>query len=154
MKTVFLPVELWQILLPAVLFFIMMLLRGKFQFGGDVLEKMAGPPRTPTEVSRKELMEALGLPESVVPPDPLSKKELPLPERLSSAPPPSKKSWQPIGATPSLVEEKTAWQTRQQPSSSFQVLDQASLRHAIVAREVLGPPKTFAALLGGALDTR
>jgi hypothetical protein len=146
-KIVLLPVELGQILLLVVPFLVfMVLLKSRFQFVGNAQEKMAGPPQIATEGSRKKLMEALGLPESVAPPDPLSKKELPLPERLPLVPqqlPLSKKSGGHTGPVPSLVEEKIASQARRRPPTSFQMFDQASLRHAIVAREVLGPPKAL-----------
>lgn len=95
-------------------------------------------------------MEALGLPESMVPPGPLSKKAFPPSEKLSPVSPRllSQKSEGRIDFS-TFAEKKVTSQVRQR-SLSFQIFDRALLQHAIVAREVLGPPRALVGTVAGA----
>jgi hypothetical protein len=149
-KVAFLSVRLEQILLLVAPFLVFIVLfKKKFHPKEGVQEERAEPLQVATERSQKKLMEALGLPESAVPPDSLSKKEFPPSEKLSlvSQRLLSQKSGGRTDSFPLFVKEKTASQVRQR-SSSFQIFDRALLQHAVVAREVLGPPKALVEIVG------
>jgi len=100
----------------------------------------------------------LGLPESMVPPGPLSKKAFPPSEKLSPVSPRllSQKSEGRIDFStfaekhPSTFAEKKVTSQVRQRSLSFQIFDRALLQHAIVAREVLGPPRALVGTVAGA----
>ncbi|ALJ56851.1 hypothetical protein AMD24_00686 [Candidatus Xiphinematobacter sp. Idaho Grape] len=147
----FLPIGLEQILLlVAPLLIFIVLFKKRFQPGESVREERAKPPQVTAERSQKKLMEALGLPESMVPPGPLSKKAFPPSEKLSPVSPRllSQKSEGRIDFS-TFAEKKVTSQVRQR-SLSFQIFDRALLQHAIVAREVLGPPRALVGTVAGA----
>jgi hypothetical protein len=144
-KVAFLSVGLEQIfLLVAPFLAFMVLLKKRLQPKEGVQEERVDA----TERSQKKLMEALGLPESAVPPDPLSKKEFPPSEKLSPVSQRllSQKSGGRMDPFSPFVEEKVTSQVRQR-SSSFQIFDRALLQRAVVAREVLGPPKALVGIV-------
>jgi len=143
-RAALLSVDLKQILLLVTPFLIIVMLFRKRSQPSDIREKTVEPSQITTDRSRKKLMEALGLPDSVMPPGPLSKKRVPPSEKLPLASQQllSKKSEGCMDSVSSPIEEKAASQVGQQPSP-FQAFDPASLRHAIVAREVLNPPKAL-----------
>lgn len=138
-----------------VLFFVFaaILLKKQFQPKEMIQEERRTPqqtfmeveiPQGTTEMSKRLLMKALGLPENMTLSDPISKKVISPSQKSASlieeiAP---VEPEQADSSTPSFIEEKLVKQEATQAPVSFWLQDR-KLQRAIVEREVFGPPKSL-----------